>query len=90
MGGPNEMMPAQFPYVVDNINFGERFVTINYTDPAQNSNEIAHFDQLVFPAVLVEEDVAELTDVICLLIDKVQTMRRGPALRIGPREASGG
>ena len=84
------MMPPQFPYVIDNVNFGERFVTINYTDPAQHSREIAHFDQLVFPGELVEEDMAELTDQLCQLIDKIQVMRRGPAPRIVPRAAPGG
>jgi hypothetical protein len=84
----DEMMPAQYPYVIDNINFGDRFITINYTDPAANSNDIAHFDQLVFPASLVDEDLGELTDSICEIIEKIQVMRRGPATRLVPKVAA--
>ena len=86
----SDMMPAQYPYVIDNVNFGERYITINYTDPAQHNGEIAHFDQLVFPAEIAEDDIGELTDQLCLLIDKVQVLRRGPAPRIVPRAAPGG
>lgn len=86
----NEMMPAQFPYVIDNVNFGQRFITINYSDPAKNNGEIAHYDQIVFPAEVAEDDIGEVIDQICLLIDKVQVLRRGPAARIVSREAPGG
>jgi hypothetical protein len=77
----DELMPPQHPYVIDNINFGDRFVTLNYTDPTHTSGEIAHFDQLVFPSELVEEDIDELTDLVCQIIDKVQVMRRNPPER---------
>lgn len=84
----NEMMPPQYPYVIDNINFGDRYITINYSDPAQQQAAIMHFDQLVFPAEALDDDIGELVDVICQIIEKVQVMRRGPAARIVPRTAS--
>jgi hypothetical protein len=86
----SDMAPVQFPYVIDNVNFGDRFVTMNYCDPVSHNNDIAHFDQLAFPAALFEEDLAEITDLLCVLIDKVQVMRRGPAPRIAARVAPGG
>lgn len=86
----NDLMPAQFPYVIDNINFGDRFITVNYSDPASHAGDIAHFDQLVFPAAVIEEDVAELTDLVCQIIEKVQVLRRGPAARIVPKVPTAG
>jgi hypothetical protein len=86
----DEMMPTRFPYTVDNVNFGERYVSINYSDPTKSNGEIAHFDQVVFPADVAEDDIAEVMDQLCLLIDKVQVLRRGPSPRIVPRAVPGG
>jgi hypothetical protein len=86
----SDMMPPQHPYVIDNINFGGRFLTINYTDPTQQAGEIGHFDQLVFPMEIVEDDIDELSDLVCQIIEKVQVMRRNPPERVGPRIAGRG
>jgi len=81
----SDLMPPEHPYVIDNINFGARYVTINYTDPTQQAGEIGHFDQLSFPMEIVEADIEELSDLVCQIIEKVQVMRRSPPERIGPR-----